>query len=193
VVYAVFGLLAVLSLSPVMNMLSFDQAMNRSFDRLHLMNTYGAFGTVSRERYEVILEGTRDDPDDEDAEWLAYELPCQPGPVDRAPCVRAPYHYRLDWQMWFAALGNYERQPWIVHLAYQLLRGEGRAKELLAYDPFGDTPPRAVRARMFRYRFARGDEPGWWVREPLEEPHYLVPLTLDDPRLLDFVRAYGWE
>ncbi|HJL15988.1 MAG TPA: lipase maturation factor family protein [Sandaracinaceae bacterium LLY-WYZ-13_1] len=190
-VWAVAGLVLLLSVDPLMNLFAFDQRMNASFDRLHLVNTYGAFGSVGRVRHEVILEGTRDDPDDPDATWRAYALPCQPGDPSRAPCLRAPYHPRLDWQMWFAALSDYERQPWIVHLVHQLLTGEGRARELLAHDPFGDEPPRAVRASLYRYRFAPLSSDGWWERERVGD--YLHALEADDPRLAAFVESYGWD
>ena len=191
---AIWGLglvVLLLSVDPVMNLLSIDQEMNTSFDRLHLVNTYGAFGSVSRVRHEVILEGTRDDPDDPNARWLAYALPCQPGDPMRAPCVCAPYHYRLDWQMWFAGLSDYEREPWIVHLVAQLLRGEGRARELLAHDPFHDRPPRAIRASLYEVHFAPAGSDAWWERERVGD--YLVPLTRDDPRLEEFLEAYGWS
>ncbi|MGH7272769.1 MAG: lipase maturation factor family protein, partial [Polyangiaceae bacterium] len=92
----------VLSVGPVANLASCDQAMNRSFDPLDVVNTYGAFGSVDRKRYEVILEGTRDAVPDDAARWREYELPCMPGDPRRRPCVVTPYHYRLDWQMWFA-------------------------------------------------------------------------------------------
>jgi hypothetical protein len=174
-----------------MNLLSIDQRMNMSFDRLHLVNTYGAFGSVNRTRHEVVIEGTNDDPDDPDAVWRAYELPCKPGDPTRTPCVHAPYQDRLDWQMWFAALRDYEHEPWIVHLVHQLLTGDGRARELLAHDPFGGEPPETIRASLYRYRFTEPGEDAWWARERVGD--YLVPLSADDPRLREFVESRGWE
>ena len=94
--------IGVLSLSPVVNLLSARQAMNASFEPFDLVNTYGAFGSVSRERYELIIEGTSATSLDEHTRWKEYELPCKPGRVDRRPCWVTPYHYRLDWQLWFA-------------------------------------------------------------------------------------------
>src|SRR5262249_5969127 len=140
-VAAGYGLLvAVLSLGPIANLFSTRQAMNASFDPLHLVNTYGAFGTVSRVRDEIVLERTRD-ASPEDARWEAYELPCKPGDVDRRPCLVSPYHLRLDWQMWFAAMSTYEQEPWIVELVDKLLHGEPAIRPLLAHDPFPDAPP----------------------------------------------------
>ena len=190
VVWAGFAVLCFLGVNPLINMLSPDQRMNMSFDRLHLVNTYGAFGSVNVTRHEVIFEGTADDPNDPNARWFEYELPCKPGDPMRAPCLRAPYHDRLDWQLWFAAFRDYEDEPWIAHLAYQLLTGRGRARELLAHDPFPDTPPHAVRASLYRYRFTRPGEDGWWRRENVSD--YLDVLTVDDPDLIAFVRGHGW-
>ena len=104
VAYAVAGVVALLSINPVANMFSRNQIMNTSFDPLHLVNTYGAFGTVGRERLNVVFEGTHADVPDETAEWKAYSykgLPVDPG---KMPPQVAPCQLRLDWQMWFAAM-----------------------------------------------------------------------------------------
>lgn len=170
-----------LSIQPTLNLLSPGQRMNSSFDALRLVNTYGAFGSVGRERHEIVLEGTADDPGDPAARWEAYALPCQPGPLDRAPCLITPYHLRLDWQIWFAAMGRAGDQPWLMHLVFKLLRGESTPKALLAHDPFPETPPRAIRARLFRYRFTEWGEPGWWRRSLVGV--YLAPKTADHPGL----------
>jgi hypothetical protein len=63
-----------------------------------------------------------------DTQWLPYELPCKPGDPARRPCVISPYHYRLDWQMWFAAMSIVGREPWVVHLVAKLLRGDRDVK-----------------------------------------------------------------
>jgi len=186
----------VLSVGPVMNLASCSQAMNRSFDPLDLVNTYGAFGSVDRERFEVILEGTSSAAPDKEALWQEYELPCMPGDPKRRPCFVTPYHYRLDWQMWFvgngAARGEaIEDEPWLIHLVWQLLQGEAGPKTLLARDPFPAEPPRWIRAGLWRYRFTRSrDDGAWWERERIDE--YLRPLSLDDRGLHEYVRAYGW-
>jgi Lipase maturation factor len=185
-----------LSVGPVLNVASCDQAMNRSFDPLDLVNTYGAFGNVDRERHEVVLEGTRDSVPDGRARWEEYELPCMPGDPRRRPCLVSPYHYRLDWQMWFvgndAARGEaIEDEPWLVHLVWQLLQGEPGPRRLLARDPFPDTPPRWIRAGIWRYRFSRSLAGGvWWERQRVGE--FLRPLSASDPGLREYVDAYGW-
>jgi hypothetical protein len=182
---------AVLSAGPIANMLSPRQAMNSSFDPLHLVNTYGAFGSVSTVRHEVILQGTRATQLTEATRWLEYEFPCKPGDVRRRPCLITPYHYRLDWQMWFAALADATAEPWFVRLVYELLRAEPSVRALLARDPFGDRAPRYVRAELYEYRFTRiGDGSGaWWTRTRVGP--YMRPLALEDPALREFLRARG--
>ena len=99
----VFGLLVYLSINPILNLFSSHQRMNSSFDRLNLVNTYGAFGSVGKIRDEVIISGcnrTTVDLCDVDQAWLEYEFICKPGKVDRMPCFSAPYHRRLAWQLW---------------------------------------------------------------------------------------------
>src|SRR6185295_1514456 len=102
VTWALVALVAVLSVAPVQNLLSHRQAMNTSFEAFELVNTYGAFGTVGRVRPEIVFEGTDDVTIGPDTQWREYEFRCKPGDVHRRPCVISPWHYRLDWQIWFA-------------------------------------------------------------------------------------------
>jgi hypothetical protein len=159
VVCAVTALVLVRSYRPVRNLLSRRQVMNRSFDPLHLVNSYGAFGSVSRVRYEIVIEGTPDAVPREDGTWLAYEFRGKPGDVRRWPRQFAPYHLRLDWLMWFAALSPAYAQPWFGALVERLLAGDPDTLRLLRHSPFPpDAPPRHVRARLFRYAFTSGRE-----------------------------------
>jgi hypothetical protein len=167
---------AVLSYWPVRNLLSSRQAMNRSFNAWHLVNTYGAFGSVTRTRYEVIVEGTDNaDPTDESA-WLEYEFKAKPGAPHRLPPQIAPYHLRLDWLMWFIPISPAYAGEWFVRFLYRLLEADRPTLRLLRRDPFGGRPPRYVRARMFHYRFSSFRElresGAWWVRRPVGD---LVP------------------
>ena len=170
--------IAVLSYRPARNLLSRRQLMNSSFDPLHLVNTYGAFGSVTKERYEVALEGS-DDP--RGGEWLEYEFRAKPGDVRRRPPQCAPYHLRLDWLMWFAAMDTPLRHPWLLALIAKLLQADRAALRLLRRSPFGDRPPKAIRAKLYLYRFstpAEHRETGdWWVREPAGD--YLPVMSLD--------------
>ena len=194
VLYGLAAVVALLSLNPVANMISPAQVMNTSFDPFDLVNTYGAFGTIGRERYQVVLEGTDAAVPDGEARWTEYLFECQPVDVYRRPCVISPYHYRLDWQMWFAAMSSFDREPWLVHFVYELLHGDEGALGLLAADgPFRDHPPRFIRARLFRYEFTRIGEPtrAWWRRTLVGE--YAPPLSLNDPALLEYLARSGFE
>jgi hypothetical protein len=101
---AVTALVVVLSYWPVRNLLGGRQLMNAAFNRYHLVNTYGAFGSVTRERYEVVIEGTDADELSEQTVWREYEFKAKPGDPRRRPPQVAPYHLRLDWLMWFAGI-----------------------------------------------------------------------------------------
>ncbi|HYQ76673.1 lipase maturation factor family protein [Cellulomonas sp.] len=153
VVLAVTALCVVLSFWPARNLVSRNQRMNASFNPFHLVNAYGAFGSITRRRTEVVVEGTRDD-DPADATWLEYEFRGKPGDVRRLPRQYAPYHLRLDWLMWFLALGSAAQLRWFVPFLGKLLAADRPTLRLLAHDPFGGERPRWVRARLYRYRFA---------------------------------------
>jgi hypothetical protein len=112
---------AILSIQPVANMFSPHQIMNTSFDPLDLVNTYGAFGTVGRERLNIIFEGTTADVPDESADWKPYPYKGLPVSLDKMPPQIAPYQLRLDWQMWFAAMSTPNDYPWTLHLVCKLL------------------------------------------------------------------------
>ena len=179
-----------LSFNPVANMLSPGQVMNTSFDPLHLVNTYGAFGSVGRVRHEVVLQGTNDPQPDASARWFDYELPCKPGDVERVPCVTSPYHRRLDWQMWFAAMSDAESEPWLIRVVDKLLQGDAGTLSLFASGRLPAQPPRFVRAELFRYEFTRpGEGPAWWRRTHVRM--YLPALSADDPVLRNLAAAYG--
>jgi len=182
VTYALTALVAYLSVAPVKNLLGSRQLMNGSFDAFNLVNTYGAFGSVGRVRREVILEGTSDQTIGDATQWREYPLKCQPGDVERAPCFVAPYQYRIDWQMWFAAMEDPRSNPWLVHFIFKLLQNDAGALSLLASNPFPDHPPTFIRAELYEYAFTRfGAENGaWWTRKRIGD--YLPPLSADNRR-----------
>ncbi|XP_077043016.1 lipase maturation factor 1 isoform X3 [Agelaius phoeniceus] len=180
-------LITYLSIPVVLNLLSSRQVMNTSFNSLRIVNTYGAFGSITKERTEVILQGTSSlDPNDPTAVWEEFEFKCKPGDLRRRPCLISPYHYRLDWLMWFAAFQTYEQNEWIIHLAGKLLAQEEETLSLLATNPFaGRDPPRWIRGEHFRYKFS---QPGgkhardgkWWIRKRIGP--YFPPVNLQGLR-----------
>lgn len=175
VVFAIF--IVVLSWRPLRNLFSRHQLMNASFNRWHLVNAYGAFGSVTQHRYEVIVEGT-DASIPTDADWKEYEFPGKPGdPAFRPPQV-APYHYRLGWLLWFLALGS-PGDRWFPALLGKLLEGDPQIRTLIRVDPFDGAAPRYVRARVFSYRFTTEEEKArtglYWMREAVGT---LVPPTV---------------
>jgi len=191
--WALSAVVAVLSVNPVLNLVSTRQRMNTSFDRLHLVNTYGAFGSVGEERHEIVFQGTSDPAITGATLWKEYDFWCKPGDPMRRPCFIAPFQPRLDWQIWFAAMSRPERYPWTLHLVSKLLQDDPGTLRLLANNPFPEAPPRFIRAAYFKYEFARPGEAGgaWWNRTYLGE--WLPPLAAGDPRLLRVMRAYGWQ
>jgi hypothetical protein len=192
VVMVLVALIAVLSVPVVANLVSSRQVMNTSFNRLSLVNTYGAFGSVGRERFEIIFEGTSDSILTDSTVWKAYEFPCKPGDPRRRPCFVAPYQPRLDWAIWFAAMSTPDAYPWTLHLVWKLLHADPGALQLLAANPFPREPPRWVRAEYYRYEFAPSGDPSgaWWKRERIGG--WLPPLAANDLRLRRLLVARGW-
>ena len=186
----IFAALVIVKSWPVVaNLASKHQAMNSEFDRLALVNTYGAFGSVGDVRHELVIEGTMDD-DPEHATWKAYELPCKPGALDRRPCILGPYHRRLDWLIWFAAMADHPQDPWIVHFVWKLLDGDTTIRQLLAVDPFDGKPPKWVRIRRFVYHLAPYSAPTWWTRD--SEELWLPPVSKNTDALRDVLAEYNW-
>ena len=130
---------------------------------LRTFNHYGLFAVMTTTRPEIIIEGSNDGEI-----WLPYEFKYKPGNPGRRPAFVAPYQPRLDWQMWFAALGRYEGNPWFENLMVRLLQGSPEVLALLDGNPFPDQPPRFIRASNFTYRFTtktdRARNTFWWSR-----------------------------
>nr|XP_022337008.1 lipase maturation factor 1-like [Crassostrea virginica] len=188
-------LIAYLSIPVVQNLLSPRQAMNTSFDPLRIVNTYGAFGSVTKERTEVIFQGTYDNPYEPNAHWEEYDFKCKPGNVTSRPCLISPYHYRLDWLLWFAAFQNYQYNPWLVHLAVKLLSNDPGAESLIAHNPFHDKdPPKYIRVEHYRYVFTKlgsknARQGQWWKRKHIG--NYLPPISLESVK--DFMKNMDYE
>lgn len=178
------------------------QQMNASFGRFRLVNTYGAFGSVGKSRYEAIVSISYDGQD-----WIELELPCKPGRVTRRPCFCAPYHYRLDWNIWFLGFKPHRqmlagRESWMYPLLAKLLEQQESARprlnlldtattrlladnyDLLKYPTYG-------RVEMFHYTMAAplwelvpmylsGREVVWWNRS--FEETLISPVVFDIER-----------
>jgi hypothetical protein len=181
-IYAVTALAVALSVKPVRNMLSRRQLMNYSFNPFHLVNTYGAFGSVTRKRLEIVLEGTTDPAPGPRTQWKEYAFKGKPGDPHRRPPVVAPYHWRLDWQMWFLPMMPYRYPAWVIALIARLLANDPATLRLFAHNPFPDRAPCLIRARMYHYRFATPAEKratgNWWTRTDLGD--YLPPVALQE-------------
>jgi predicted DCC family thiol-disulfide oxidoreductase YuxK len=145
-----------------------------------VVNSYGLFAVMTTERPEISVEGSMDGEN-----WLPYSFRYKPGNLARAPRWAAPYQPRLDWQMWFAALGNYRENPWFVNFAVRLLEGSPEVKGLLEADPFGGRSPRYIRAMLYDYTFTDWDERrktgNWWKRDA--KGQYLPPVGLKSQSL----------
>jgi lipase maturation factor 1 len=139
---------------------------------LHAINAYGAFAVMTKTRPEIIVEGSSDG-----VIWKAYEFPWKPGPLDRRPDFVAPWHPRLDWQMWFASLGTCAQNPWFLSFQWHLLKGTNEVLALMRVNPFVQAPPKYLRSTTWEYRFAPLKQAGvWWKRS--ETGPYCPPLTL---------------
>lgn len=202
-----FGLLSYSSFPVVLNLLSVQQGMNVSFSSWKIVNSYGAFGSITKVRHEVILQGTTDKEITPSTKWKDFNFNCKPGDISRRPCIISPFHYRLDWLMWFAAFQNYQQSPWLINLSYKLLDNDTIADSLLSPhngNPFRETNevPAFVRAELYEYEFAKRNQNNqqekgkgaewetgvWWRRRRVREYH--PPLEKKNPSVLQFLNAH---
>jgi Lipase maturation factor len=189
--FAVATVVAWLSILPIVNMLSPHQTMIASYNRFHLVGTYGAFGGITRERYEIVLEGTRDEVLTPSTRWSEYEFKGKPGDPTRMPPQIGPYHLRLDWLMWFAAMSPEATDPWFFHLIQRLLENDPATLGLMGRNPFPEAPPRYIRAQYYAYTFTTPEERRttrrWWHRRLVST--YMRPVSLDDPGFRSLLAA----
>ena len=129
-----------------------------------VVNAFGLFAAMTTTRAEIVLEGSNDG-----TTWLPYESKYKPGDPARRPPWVAPHQPRLDWQMWFAALGDYHSNPWILHLMARLLEGSPQVLKLMPGSPFSNATPNYPRAMLYQYHFTtpaeRHGTGKWWKRE----------------------------
>ena len=152
-------------------------ALNARIQPFRILNEYGLFRVMTRDRNEIVIEGSADE-----REWKPYEFKWKPGDVTRAPGWCQPHQPRLDWQMWFAALGNPREQVWFSQLVIALLRGKAPVGALFEKNPFPESPPRYIRAKFYQYRFTTPEEHrqtgAWWKRQEVGE--FLPSISLED-------------
>merc|ERR1719354_1551957 len=166
----------------IRNLMSESQSMNRSYDPFRLVKTYGAFGSVGKTRNEVIISASHDGE-----EWMEFEFPAKPGKLDRRPCFCAPYHYRLDWNIWFVGFPDHygshkhwleRREKWIWNFVYKLLKKDEEVLKLLDRASveriYKNGTPKYIKCDMYHYKirpfWSEGTD--WWTREFKEE---LIP------------------
>ncbi|CAC5380957.1 Lipase maturation factor 2 [Mytilus coruscus] len=156
----------------------------------HIASSYGLFRRMTGVggRPEVIVEGSNS----MQKGWKEYEFLYKPGNLSRKLPIVAPHQPRLDWQMWFAALGNYQHNPWFVTMVYRLLTGQEEVLELIANNPFPDAPPKYIRAKLYHYYYTSSSQTrspkNWWTRK--EKSEYLPILSKDTSSLLDIIKHY---
>lgn len=185
-------LVGVLSIRPVMNLISKYQSMNVSFDPLHLVNTYGAFGSISRERYEIILEGTDENVITQNTRWIEYEFKAKPGDINKMPPMISPYQLHLDWLMWFEAMQPYFLSSWFIIFIGRLLENDKKTLQLINGNPFSKDGPLFIRVKLYLYQFNnnRKIDSSWWNRKLIRT--VLSPVSLKDEDFVEALYASGW-
>ncbi len=143
-------------------------AISRSISPLLIVQNYGPFAVMTTVRHEIVIEGSRDG-----IAWQEYHFRYKPGDVSKAPRWVTPHQPRLDWQMWFAALSQPDRNPWFGNLLYRLLQNSEVVKNLFLSTPFNDTAPKLIRARYYEYHFnehaSKNESGNWWNRKLITE------------------------
>jgi hypothetical protein len=191
----VAAVVVIMSIPVVINMISPGQIMNTSYNPFHLVGSYGAFGSITRPRYEIVVEGTDESVITSGTHWKSYEFKAKPTDVNRSPPLIAPYHLRLDWLMWFAAMSSYQDYPWFVNFMAKLLEGDRPVLSLLRYNPFPNHPPKYVRAELYEYHFTSPQErqqTGAWWKRSYTAP-YFPAISLENPGLQQVLKARGWS
>ena len=171
IITLITGLILILSGSQMLMMLGVQDnllipviKLYRNLSPFHIVNGYGLFAVMTTERPEIVIEGSNDGK-----KWLAYEFKCKPGNVKKRPAFVAPHQPRLDWQMWFAALSNYQTNSWFVNFCVRLLQGSDDVLSLIKKNPFVNSPPKYIRALVYNYNFTdfatKNIKHTWWKRK----------------------------
>ncbi|HET7840267.1 MAG TPA: lipase maturation factor family protein [Terriglobia bacterium] len=137
-----------------------------ALEPFRIANQYGLFAVMTRNRYEIEFQGSRDG-----VNWQTYPFRYKPQDPARPPGWYAPYQPRFDWNLWFASLVPWRQSPILIGTEERLLENSHDVLALFAANPFADSPPRYVRAVMWQYWFtdlATKHRTGlWWDRKML--------------------------
>lgn len=195
ILYALAALTLLLSIQPTLNFFSKRQAMNANYNPFHLVGSYGAFGSVTKDRYEIVAEGASEDSPDT-AHWKEYAFKGKPGDIHKVPPQFAPYHLRLDWLMWFLpfqmSVADHQVYTqgyplWFLRLAKKLLENDKTTLSLLASNPFPETAPHLLRAEVYLFHFTDAAERkktgAVWKRERMGD--FLPPINLQNLKNID--------
>jgi len=161
-------------------------------DNYNLVNSYGLFRRMTTSRPEIVVQGSNDSKN-----WLTYEFKYKATDVNRIPPFIVPHQPRLDWQMWFAALGNYQYSPFFVHFLIKILQNSQPVLDLLETNPFQKQAPKYIRAHLYDYHFttysdiAKNSTIGWWKRKYTSE--YIPVLDLNNSNVQQILKNYGWD
>jgi uncharacterized membrane protein YphA (DoxX/SURF4 family) len=135
-----------------------------ALEPFRIANSYGLFGRMTWARYEIEFQGSNDG-----VSWIAYPFRCKPQAVNQAPGIYAPYQPRFEWNLWFASLGGWRENPFVVRTEQQLLFNNRDVLSLFRSNPFPNAPPTQVRAVVWQYWFTdratKKSTGAWWRRE----------------------------
>jgi len=159
----------------IKNLPSWATASVQKIAQFRSINGYGLFAVMTPKRPEIILEGSADG-----RSWKEYSFKWKPGTTNRPLPIVAPHQPRLDWHLWFAALGEMRHNPWFSNLLVRVLQGEPSVLALFEHNPFPDSPPRFIRAALFQYKFTdretRQNSGQIWERDYRGD--YCPPISL---------------
>jgi hypothetical protein len=154
----------------------FPAAPVRVLEPFRIANRYGLFATMTRGRYEIEFQGSNDGEN-----WVAYPFRYKPQALNEAPGIYAPYQPRFDWNLWFASLGTWRDNMFVVSTEERLLENEADALTLFRGNPFSNAPPKQVRVVLWQYWFTSLAEKratgNWWKKAYLGT--YAPTLVVD--------------
>jgi len=162
----VFYVTCVLLLSMLTREVPLPSGPVRALAPFRIANDFGLFAVMTRDRFEIEFQGSRDGQT-----WTAYPFRYKPQNVSAPPGIYAPYQPRFDWNLWFASLGSWRENTFVVQVEQRLLAAEPDVLALFAGNPFPVEPPLQVRAVLWQYWFSdwneKRQEGVWWRRREL--------------------------